>query len=268
MARRNEFMTPRLIDSEFLVNGQRRDDLMRCAARCSTMDPHPVVLDFGARKAPYRSLFEGKVASFKCADQPSDTENREIDILITKDGRIELADETVDVVLSLQVLEHVTDVDRYLSEAYRVLKPGGMLWLTTHGMWPYHPTPEDYYRWTLSGLRREVSKRFQVEDVDAMFGAPAYAFMIYMRPLWEGTRRINALQARVLNCLPGPKRWGKLAPRETRIQIPFVYVGNLIHYFVAPVLNTFMLIAEALTSNVSRQDEAAIFRIAARKPTW
>lgn len=267
MQRHDNFLTPRLIQTEFLVNLQRRNDLVQCAAKCGAMSPQPKVLDFGARKAPYRRLFDGKVASFQCADQPSDIEDREIDILISKDGRMDLADETVDVILSLQVLEHVPDVDRYLGEAYRVLKPGGMLWLTTHGMWPYHPTPEDYYRWTLSGLRREIGKRFEIEACDAMFGAPAYAFMIYMRPLWEGTRRINSLQSRVLNHLPGPKRWGKQAPRETRIQNPLAYVGNWIHYLVAPVLNTLMLLAEALTSNTSRQIEAAIFRITARKPS-
>jgi len=38
-----------------------------------------------------------------------------------------LRDESVDVIVSQQVIEHVEDVDRYLTEAYRVLKKRGIL---------------------------------------------------------------------------------------------------------------------------------------------
>lgn len=41
------------------------------------------------------------------------------------------ADTTFDVVLSFQVLEHIRDTDRYLSEVRRVLAPGGYLLLVT-----------------------------------------------------------------------------------------------------------------------------------------
>lgn len=38
-----------------------------------------------------------------------------------------LRDESIDVIISQQVIEHVEDVDQYLNEAYRVLKKGGIL---------------------------------------------------------------------------------------------------------------------------------------------
>lgn len=44
-----------------------------------------------------------------------------------------IADNSVDVGLSLAVLEHLDAPDVFLREAYRVLKPGGMLLLTTPG---------------------------------------------------------------------------------------------------------------------------------------
>ena len=265
MTDRNQFLHPRLIDPEYLITRLRRDDLAECAQRCGTLLPLPSVLDFGARYAPYRELFAGKASEFKCADLADQGDTRDIDVVVKQDGRLDLGDEQVNLVLSLQVLEHVPDVDLYLAEAHRVLKPGGRLWLTTHGMWPYHPTPTDFFRWTMPGLKREIEKRFEIDDVDAMLGAPAYAFMIYLRITWDLTRRLNFLQARLLNLLPGPPRWGKQAKGPGRIRAPYAYVGNLLFYVLAPIFNLLMMLAETLTSRRSMEIEAAVFRIAARK---
>jgi SAM-dependent methyltransferase len=68
--------------------------------------------------------------------------------------RLPVADGSADLVLCTQVLEHVEDPSRAVSEMARVLKPGGICLLTTHGTWFYHPDPEDYWRWTPAGLRR------------------------------------------------------------------------------------------------------------------
>ena len=62
----------------------------------------------------------------------------------------------MDYVISSQVLEHVASPGRYLREAHRMLKPGGKLLLSTHGLWPYHPTPTDFRRWTRAGLVAEL----------------------------------------------------------------------------------------------------------------
>jgi SAM-dependent methyltransferase len=53
------------------------------------------------------------------------------------DGRIPLADESVDVCYSDWVLEHVADVDVYFGECARVLKPGGYLFIRTPNVWSY-----------------------------------------------------------------------------------------------------------------------------------
>jgi ubiquinone/menaquinone biosynthesis C-methylase UbiE len=46
-------------------------------------------------------------------------------------GRLPFADAAFDAVVSFQVIEHVDDVDTYLSEIARVLKPGGRALFTT-----------------------------------------------------------------------------------------------------------------------------------------
>jgi SAM-dependent methyltransferase len=51
------------------------------------------------------------------------------------DGRLPLEDNSFDVVWSSEVIEHVADTARWMSEVRRVLRPGGRLLLTTpsHG---------------------------------------------------------------------------------------------------------------------------------------
>lgn len=58
-----------------------------------------------------------------------------------------------DIVLSTQVLEHVQDPAKVVSEMARVLKPGGRLFLTTPQSSPLHNLPWNYFNSTNLGLR-------------------------------------------------------------------------------------------------------------------
>ncbi len=67
--------------------------------------------------------------------------------------QLPLRDGSADLVLCTQMLEHVRRPDAAVAEMRRVMRPGGVCLLTTHGTWFYHPDPEDYWRWTGAGLR-------------------------------------------------------------------------------------------------------------------
>jgi SAM-dependent methyltransferase len=57
-----------------------------------------------------------------------------------------------DTVLLLDVLEHVPDPAKVLSEIYRVLRPGGTLILSVPHLSRLHEEPYDFYRFTKYGL--------------------------------------------------------------------------------------------------------------------
>lgn len=109
------------------------------------------ILDFGAGKSPYKNLFKDSfnyISYDKCND--TDTKN---DIIFDSDDRINLDDSSVDVILAIQVLEHLKEPSLMFSEFKRVLKPNGYLLITTHQNFEIHCEPEDYFRFTFFGLK-------------------------------------------------------------------------------------------------------------------
>lgn len=110
------------------------------------------ILDFGCGGSPYRSLFPCEV--YHRADF---VKVAGIDFTVSEDSLVpEAQSGDYDLVLSTQVLEHLSSPTNYLQETMRVLKPGGTLVITTHGTFPEHGVPYDYQRWTSDGLSRLV----------------------------------------------------------------------------------------------------------------
>lgn len=112
----------------------------------------PRILDLGCADLPYRSLFPTD-AEYVGADLPG---NEHATVAMTDEGLVPVESGSFDLVVSTQVLEHVAEPSVYLRECHRTLRPGGQLLLTTHGIMTWHPDPVDYWRWTLSGLHKQL----------------------------------------------------------------------------------------------------------------
>jgi len=127
-----------------------------------------MLVDIGCGDMSYRSIFEPEVIKYIGIDLPG---NNQPDIFVDSSGMIPLRNCCADVVLSTQVLEHVDDPLRCLKEYHRILRPEGLLILSTHGYWAFHPCPEDYWRWTGSGLNMLCKQAdFQIVKLNGLMG--------------------------------------------------------------------------------------------------
>jgi SAM-dependent methyltransferase len=135
------------------------------------------LIDYGCGNTPYKIFFEKHVTEYIGADLG---ENTNAKIQLEPQGKIPLNNASVDLVLSTQVLEHVDDPKLYLTEAARVLKQDGLLILTTHGYWMYHPDPKDFWRWTSAGLKKIVEESgFEVIDFTGVLGRSAMGLQLF-----------------------------------------------------------------------------------------
>jgi SAM-dependent methyltransferase len=131
------------------------------------------LIDYGCGDSPYLPLFADKVAKYVTCDIDR---NPQAEVKITRDNRVPLPDASFNVVLSIQVLEHVDDVNMYLAEANRLLENDGLLLLSTHGQWVWHPFPKDLWRWTREGLTSVIEDSgFEIIDTMWISGMLAYS---------------------------------------------------------------------------------------------
>ena len=188
------------------------------------------VVDLGCGDMPYRPLFE----KLGCRYVGCDLDPATAPVHIEAGKPVPLPDAEAHGVVSFQVLEHVWDLDWYLGECRRLLRPDGWLLLSTHGVWMYHPHPTDYRRWTKDGLTAElVARGFRVERITGLMGPLAWT-----------------TQCRLLGF------------RHVLLRVPLL--GRLVLPLLTLVMNLRMEIEDAVTPREIRQNNACIYVVLAR----
>ena len=115
-----------------------------------------LTLDIGAQNGPYAALFPRRVAL-------DIVPGRGVQVIGDAQA-LGIGGATVDAVLCTEVLEHLPEPQRAIDEMYRVLRPGGVLILTTRFLFPIHDAPHDYFRYTKYGLRH-LLRRFEIVEL-------------------------------------------------------------------------------------------------------
>jgi SAM-dependent methyltransferase len=195
--------------------------------------PHGAQLvDLGCGAMPYRSMILAAGIGYLGADIDGSG-----DLPVGRDGRVALESGSSDVILSIQVLEHVADLNAYCAEICRLLRDNGTLLLSTHGTWLYHPHPGDFRRWTRTGLIDELARQgLNVDETVALVGPLATTTLIRLTGFAFVLRKIPLL-------------------------------GSLLAGTLAVIMNVRALLEDAITPQSVRQDNACVYFVSARKAT-
>ncbi len=121
------------------------------------------ILDIGCGNKPYKKYFA--YTEYIGLDTHNSGHNHiNTDADIFYDGAIfPFQDNSFDCIVCFQVMEHVSDIDLFINEIRRVLKPGGYMLATAPFMWPEHEKPYDFRRWTSFGFKSNfIAKKFEV----------------------------------------------------------------------------------------------------------
>jgi SAM-dependent methyltransferase len=149
------------------------------------LSSEPAILDAGGRKSHYTIAVPGKVTII---DLPRENEiQHQLNLGIEAEkierisrrrsniDRIVLGDMTdppfpdssFDLVVSVEVLEHVEEDDRFVYHTHRVLKPGGVFLMTTpNGDYCRNTNPDHKRHYTREQLRRLLAAHFSAVEVD------------------------------------------------------------------------------------------------------
>jgi SAM-dependent methyltransferase len=107
------------------------------------------ILDVGCGQKPFYPFLKSFIGSYIGTDITKD--NPLVDKVCPSE-HLDIDNEWADVVLCLSVLEHVDDPVQTVKELFRVVKLDGVVFASTHGFFPWHPYPQDHWRWTQTGL--------------------------------------------------------------------------------------------------------------------
>lgn len=106
------------------------------------------VLDAGAGERPHRRYFDH--AQYESCDHADNSTHSHAFLCDIR--TIPREDASYDAVLCIQVLSYLPTPQRAIDEFYRILRPGGSLFLTAPQGWGHHGPPYHHFGFTSHGL--------------------------------------------------------------------------------------------------------------------
>lgn len=120
-----------------------------------------ILLDIGCGRMPYKRALLPYIKKYIGLDSPETSKmyhGKDRPDIFADATKIPLPKASCDTILLLQVLEHLPEPQRAIEEIVRVLKPNGVLILSTIQSYPTHDEPYDFYRYTKYGIKHLLEK--------------------------------------------------------------------------------------------------------------
>ena len=158
------------------------------------------LLDVGCGSKPFAPIFAGQVLRYRGTDLAASRYlgDARPDAFARAEAQ-PFRDRSFDTVLGLSMLTYLPEPSRMISEAHRLLRPGGVLILEFTQMVPLHDEPHDYFRFTRFGaeylLRQAGFEPVEYVPVGGLWARVGLSMI-------AGLNRINRGPTRVLTEIP------------------------------------------------------------------
>lgn len=116
------------------------------------------IYDLGCGEKPYESIFRTKVSNYIGVDWSSTPHALKADVVADLNQPLPIDDAQADFIISISVLEHLSEPQTMLNEAHRILKPQGMFIMQVPFQWMIHEAPYDFFRYTPFALEKMCKK--------------------------------------------------------------------------------------------------------------
>jgi SAM-dependent methyltransferase len=149
------------------VNWWEHNRLLKSRMNALVRDRLPamrgVVVDLGCGVEPFGDDIVRHADAYFGVDWTNSLHKRTADVIADLSKPLPFLDESVDHVVSFEVLEHLAEPASMLCEAARILRNGGRLTLSAPFQWWEHEAPWDYQRFTRHGLLYQLGKAGYVD---------------------------------------------------------------------------------------------------------
>ncbi len=133
----------------------------------------------------------------------------EVDI-VSDATKLPFKDNSIDAAVSESLLEHVPDASLVAKEMVRVIKSGGYIYVSAPFIHPYHASPDDFNRWTISGLKHMFS---DLEIIKSGVRSGPWSALLMFMAYWLGvifsfgSKRIAPFLAHIFMLILGPLKY-------------------------------------------------------------
>jgi SAM-dependent methyltransferase len=189
---------------------------------------HGKLADLGCGDVPYYIFYKNLVSEITCVDWKNSMHNISYcDIETDLNNDLPLEDSYFDTVLASDVLEHIHEPKKFISEIARILKPEGYLILGVPFMYWIHEN-HDYHRYTKQMLEMFCKKNgLKVIRIDIYGGLPEILYDLmhkgYAYYGFKG-RRIYYFFLESIGKFLSRRKWVRRLSNKSKDVFPLGYV--------------------------------------------